>query len=95
MQQDIPQALAAMKEASQLGERAGNIHVAVQSLGSLGGVLLGLGKLAEAERTFERALRLGSGRSGQPLPITASAHVGLAENPSDPTGLVGCQAVCQ
>ena len=78
MQQDFPQAVASMKEASQLGERAGNIHVAVQALGSLGGILLGLGKLAESERVFNQALRLGSGSSGQPLPITASAHVGLA-----------------
>lgn len=79
MQQDIPRALASMKEASQLGERAGNFHVAVQALSSRGGILLRQGKLAQAEKAFNQALRLGCGSSGQPLPFTASAHVGLAE----------------
>lgn len=79
MQRDIPRALASMKEASQLGERAGNIHVAVQALSSMGAILLREGNLAQAERVFDQAIRLGHGGNGQPLPITASAHVGLAE----------------
>jgi len=78
MQQDISRALASMKEASQLGERAGNIHVAVQSLAALGGILLNDGKLEEAEKVFIQTVHLGTGRNGHPLPITAGAIVGFA-----------------
>jgi len=78
VQQDIPRALATLKEASQLGEQAGNIHVAVGALSALGGALEQQGSLAESERAFYQALQLGTGRSGRPLPITAGVHSGLA-----------------
>jgi ATP/maltotriose-dependent transcriptional regulator MalT len=79
MQQDIPNALAAMKEASQLGERAGNIHLAVAALNAIGDVQKQQGNLEESEKTFYQAMQLGSGPSGQPLPITAGVHLNLAE----------------
>ena len=79
LRQDIPRALAAMKEASQLGEQAGNIHVAVSALNSIGDILKQQGNLDESERAYEQALQLGTGRSGQPLPITAGVYSGLAE----------------
>ena len=37
IQQDMSKALKTLREASQLGERAGNIHVAVGALSALGG----------------------------------------------------------
>ena len=76
--QDIPRALAAMKEASQLGEQAGNIHMAVGALSSIGDVLKHQGDLAESEKAYFQALHLGTGRNGQPLPITAGVYSGLA-----------------
>ncbi len=79
MRQDIPKAIAAMKEASQMGEQAGNIHVAVPALCSVGDILRLQGKLNEAEKTYGKALKLGTSRSGNPLPICASAYSGLAE----------------
>ncbi len=42
--QDIPQALTYLREASQLGEQVGNIHLAVGALNSLGDVLQTAGK---------------------------------------------------
>ena len=78
MRQDFPKALAAMQEASDLGELAGNINVAVSALSAVGGLLAAQGKLIEAEKTYERALKLGTGHNKQPLPIVSSAYTGLA-----------------
>jgi LuxR family maltose regulon positive regulatory protein len=79
MRQDIPNTLKSMREASQLGERAGNIHLAVAALNAVGDVQKQQGKLEEAEKTLYQAMQLGSGPSGQPLPITAGVHLNLAE----------------
>jgi LuxR family transcriptional regulator, maltose regulon positive regulatory protein len=79
MQQDIPRALTAMKEASQLGAQAGNIHVAVTAISAVGDILSLQGNLTESEKAYYQALHLGTGRSGQPLPITAGVYSGLAE----------------
>jgi ATP/maltotriose-dependent transcriptional regulator MalT len=68
-----------MREASQLGERAGNIHLAVAALNAVGEVQRQQGKLGEAEKTLFQAMQLGSGPSGRPLPITAGVHLNLAE----------------
>jgi len=76
--QDIPKALTAMQEASELGEQAGNISVAVSALSSVGSFQVGQGKLTDAEKTYARALRLGTGRKGQLLPIVSSVYSGLA-----------------
>lgn len=78
MHQDLPNAFAAMEEASRVGELAGNINVAVSALSAMGSLLAGQGDLNEAEKTFERALKLSTGRSGQPLPIASSTYAGLA-----------------
>lgn len=78
MRQDIPRALEAFREASQLGEQAGNIHVVVGALSAIGGTLEQQGNLAGSEKAFYKALQLSKGRSGQPLPLAAHAYSGLA-----------------
>ena len=79
MRQDIPGAIEAMQKAGEIGERAGNIHLAVSALSSAGSLMIGQGKLSEAERVYERALKLATGKSGQPLPIAANVFSGLAQ----------------
>lgn len=79
MRKDFPGAIERMQEAGQIGERAGNVHVAVPALSAAGNLLLSLGELSEAGRIFERALKLSTGRSGRPLPIAANVYAGLAE----------------
>jgi LuxR family maltose regulon positive regulatory protein len=79
MRQDIPAATAAMKEAGQIGERAGNIHLAVSAMSASGYLLLSQGELTEAEAVYERALKLATGKSGRPLPIAANVYSGLAQ----------------
>jgi LuxR family maltose regulon positive regulatory protein len=79
IQQDMPKALITLREASQLGKQAGNIHVAVGALSALGGALEQQGNLAESEKVFYQALQLGTGRSGQPLPLAANVYSGLAK----------------
>jgi len=78
LRKDIPGAIESMIQAGQTGERAGNIHLAVPALSAAGNLLLGLGELSEAERIYARALNLGTGRSGRPLPIAANVYSGLA-----------------
>ena len=72
-------ALKTLREASRLGERAGNIHVAVGALSALGGALEQHGDLAESEKAFYQALKIGTGRRGQPLPLAANVYSGLAK----------------
>jgi LuxR family maltose regulon positive regulatory protein len=79
MRQDIPGAIEAMQEAGEIGERAGNIHLAVSALSSAGSLMIGQGKLSEAERVYDRALKLATGKSGQLLPIAANIFSGLAQ----------------
>ena len=78
-QQDFPNALTSMQEASQLGEQAGNIFLAVSALSAVGDLFRLQGNQAESEKTYYQAMQLGTGRSGQPLPITAGVHSALAE----------------
>ena len=78
MRQDIPNAFAAMEEASQIGELAGNINVAVSALSAMGSVLVEQGRLDEGEKTYARALKLSMGHRGQPLPVASSTYAGLA-----------------
>ena len=77
--QDIQRALTYLREASQLGQKAGNIHLAVAALRSIGELLNRQGKLAESEKTFYQALQLGTGRRGNPLPLTSGVYYNLAE----------------
>ena len=76
---DIPGAIEAMNKAGEIGAQAGNIHLAVAALNAAGDLVLGQGKLAEAEQIYQRALGLGTGRSGRPLPIASGVYSGLAE----------------
>lgn len=78
-QQDIPRAQNYLREASQLGQKAGNIHLAVAALSYGGDILRQQGRLSEAEQAYIQALQLGSDRRGQPLPITAGVQHNLAE----------------
>jgi LuxR family maltose regulon positive regulatory protein len=75
---DMARAYDAMREASQNGEKSGNIHVAVSALNVMAGIQTSQGKLTEAKEIYARALKLGTGPGGRPLPITASIYGGLA-----------------
>lgn len=79
MRQDFPAAIEAMREAGELGERAGNIHLAVSAMSSVGYLIMSQGRLKEAEAVYERALALATGKSGRPLPIAANVYSGLAQ----------------
>jgi LuxR family maltose regulon positive regulatory protein len=78
LQGDVPNALEAMNDAAQNGERSGNINVAVSAVNAMAGMLMGQGKLGEAENNYARGLKLGTGRSGRPLPVAGSIYTGLA-----------------
>jgi LuxR family maltose regulon positive regulatory protein len=79
MRQDIPAAIEAMRKAGEIGEQAGNIHLAVPALSAAGGFMISQGKLTEAEAVYERALNLATGKSGRPLPIAANVYSGWAQ----------------
>lgn len=72
-------AIESMGEAARLGELSGNLHVATAALCASGDLELQRGNQPAAQSAFLRALELGSGSEGQPLPIAASAIGGLAE----------------
>ena len=78
LRQELPLAVEVMKEASQLGQQAGNTHVAVSALSSAADLLRQLGQLVDAEKAYLRALQIGSDRSNKPLPMAASVYSGLA-----------------
>jgi LuxR family maltose regulon positive regulatory protein len=67
----------AFADAARLGEAAGNIHLAIPALCALADLRATRGELHHAFRVYQDALRLGTGESGQPLPITAGAFVGI------------------
>jgi len=79
MKKDFENALSAMQEASQFGEQAGNIHLAVAALNAVAELLKQQQNLGEVERILFQAMHLGSGPSGKPLPITAGVHINFAE----------------
>ena len=76
---DIPKAMQTFKAASHAAEEAGNLHVAIPALCSWADLLIEQGEMLQAEEVYQRALSLGRGKSGRPLPIAASAYSGLAE----------------
>jgi LuxR family maltose regulon positive regulatory protein len=78
LQGDFPNAIGAMEDASQDGEKSGNLNVAVSALNALAGMLISQGKLLEAEQIYARGLKLGTSQGGHPLPIAASIYAGLA-----------------
>jgi LuxR family transcriptional regulator, maltose regulon positive regulatory protein len=79
LRKDHTAALESMHEAGRIGELAGNIHLAVSALSTEGNLLRIHARTAEAEQAYSRALLLGTGRTGRPLPITAGVHASLAE----------------
>ena len=76
---NFSQAAAAFEQAAQEGEAAGNIHVSVPALCALGDMQVKNEQYDTARVTLERALRLGIGPSGKPLPLAGAAYLGLAE----------------
>ena len=62
-------------EAARLGEQSGNIHIAVPALCILAEQDARRGKLHQAFKAYQDALRLGTGESGHLLPIAAQALV--------------------
>ncbi len=79
MQQDISGAIEAMQAAGEMGERAGNIHLAVPAWSAVGYLLISQGKLTAAEAAYDRAMKLATGKGGRPLPIAANVYSGLAQ----------------
>ena len=79
MRGNFSQAAAAFERAAQEGEAAGNIHVSVPALCALGDMQVKNEQYELAQIILERALRLGTGNSGKPLPLAGAAYLGLAE----------------
>jgi LuxR family maltose regulon positive regulatory protein len=77
--QDVPRALAYLRQASRLGEQAGNLHLAIAGYGVTGSILKQQGKLAEAEQVYYQALQLGSRPGGKPRPMTGGIYAYLAQ----------------
>jgi len=76
---DVTAAGEAMAQASTIGQRGGNVHVAVPALNALAGIQAQQGRLHLAWATAQEAVRLASGPSGKPLPIAGGALSALAE----------------
>jgi LuxR family maltose regulon positive regulatory protein len=79
MRQDMPGAIEAMQAAGEMGERAGNFHLAVPAFSATGYMLLGQGELAGAQAFYSRALKLATGKSGRHLPIAANVFSGMSQ----------------
>ena len=79
MRRDFPRAIAAMQEASRVGEQSRNFNVAVSALSAVGSIYLGQGDLDQAEKAFSKALEFSKGRHGRFLPIASNAFSGMAE----------------
>jgi LuxR family maltose regulon positive regulatory protein len=76
---DLPRALETVHQAGQLGERGGNIHLAIQAWSAKAYMLKRQGELTESESIYKNALKIGTGASGKPLPFTAIIYSGLAD----------------
>jgi LuxR family maltose regulon positive regulatory protein len=79
VRQNIPAAIEAMQAAGEMGELAGNIHLAVPAYSATGYMLLSQGDLAGAEVFYDRALNLATGKSGRHLPIAANVYSGMSQ----------------
>jgi len=76
---DLVAAADAFDQAADVGQRGGNLHVALRALNSLAGVQANLGRLHQAEATAREAIALAPGPSGEPSPIAAGAVSTLAD----------------
>ncbi|MDY7042269.1 MAG: LuxR family transcriptional regulator, partial [Chloroflexota bacterium] len=76
---DVTAAGEAMAQASTIGQRGGNVHVAVPALNALAEIQAQQGQLHLAWATAQEAVHLASDPSGKPLPIAGGAISALAE----------------
>jgi LuxR family maltose regulon positive regulatory protein len=60
-------------------QRAGNLSDAVGAAIALADIRIAQGRLRDAMRTYERALRLATGPASPPLRATADLHVGISD----------------
>lgn len=72
-------AMQAWKDAGRLGERSGNVHLAIVAWNSTAAVLIRQGELKQAGEMFARATKLGTSPNGKPLPVAASTYAGLGK----------------
>jgi LuxR family maltose regulon positive regulatory protein len=69
-----------LEMASTIGETRGHPYVALAAIYSLASIEVRKGKLHQAAKVFEKALRLGTEwGSGSPLPATGYAYVGMGQ----------------
>jgi LuxR family maltose regulon positive regulatory protein len=67
-------------EAKRIAEASGNLYVGLQATSHLADLQTKQGHLRQAAKIYRQALQLSAeGGSGQPLPSTGYAHVGLGE----------------
>jgi LuxR family maltose regulon positive regulatory protein len=79
MQGDLTGAAQAARQAADVGQQGGNIHIVLPALNTLVSVQMRLGALHEAQSTVERALDKVTLKGGELLPIAAGPLSALAE----------------
>lgn len=76
--QEFENAISSMEEASRLGQRSGNMNVAVPSLNAIGTIFVQQKKFENAEKIYQQAQTLATGPGGTQLPIASSVFAGLS-----------------
>ncbi len=76
---DVPAASAAFTEAVTLSREAGNLHIVPMATGHLAQLEALRGRLHQARRTYEQALRLAEEMTARPSPLVGVAYAGLGE----------------
>jgi LuxR family maltose regulon positive regulatory protein len=74
---DVAAATRAFGEASELGQKGGNLSGALFAFSNCASLLITQGKLREAEQQYREALRVAAAHRGEALPITGQIHIGL------------------
>jgi len=77
MSEDLEGAREALERAAQLAQAAGNIHVAVPALCTIGWLQAERGQLQSAFETYQGAMRVATARGGRALPVSAMAQDGM------------------
>ena len=72
-------ALEAWRDAGRLGEKSGNVHLAIVAWNSVAAGLMRQGKMDEAFGLLSQAMALGTSPSGKQLPVAASTYAGLGK----------------
>ncbi len=75
---DLEAACRAMGDWMKSMEQAGNPVFVIASAFAVGDMLVALGRLAEAERAYQDALKLAAQHGPEAEPITAHHHLGLS-----------------